>query len=144
MPFFIFFLLIFLIAVPTDSHSLDFDYENNIHRRELFQSESSFTALREVNCEHSIPPPSCRSGMCRFYNCDKAPSCRGGGCYFENCIDASCDGGGCLFRFCERPTCKGGGCDFKDNRDILNKGFCDGGGCTYDGYPISSDISAAV
>jgi hypothetical protein len=49
-----------------------------------------------------------------------------------------------LFRFCERPTCKGGGCDFKDNRDILNKGFCDGGGCTYDGYPISSDISAAV
>jgi len=138
------FIILLLFSLRSYAFRVENENDNWKVRRELFPSELSISSLREVDCEHSTPPPSCRSGMCRFYNCDKAPSCRGGGCYFENCVDASCDGGGCLFRLCERPTCKGGGCDFTDNRDILNKGFCDGGGCTYDGFPISSDSSAAV
>ena len=116
-------------------------------RRILFGTEKDaklIENLRLVKCEHTIPTPSCRSGMCRFYNCDNAPSCRGGGCYFENCVDATCEGGGCFFKLCERPTCSGGGCDFSENRDILKKGFCEGGGCTYDGYSMSSEVEAAI
>jgi hypothetical protein len=124
--------------------------KNENQRRVLFQYDKGggegidIDTLRLVTCEHSIPSPSCRGGMCRFYNCNNAPSCRGGGCYFENCIDATCEGGGCFFKLCERPTCSGGGCDFTENRDILKKGFCEGGGCTYDGYSMSSEVEAAI